>query len=99
MIMSHMDVDIRRFLDSQGRITQLSKKRVLRLAVLRYLAGKFETNKDYTEKEVNALCEKWHTFGDVFILRREMVDAHLLCREVDGSRYWRDVSKESPNGV
>lgn len=81
--------DISRFLDEYGRITHLSHKKNIRVATLYYLAEKFEANLDYTEKEVNAICEEWHTFGDYFILRREMIDNELLCRESNGSRYWK----------
>ncbi len=84
-------IDISRFLDTSGKITQLSQKQSVRVATLCYLAEKFEGNRDYTEKEVNSICEEWHTFGDYFILRRELVDHGLLCREPDGSRYWKPV--------
>ncbi len=82
-------IDITRFLDDLGKITQLSEKKKTRLAILTYLAEKFEINYNYTEKEVNAICDEWHTFGDFFVLRRELIDNELLCREPDGSRYWR----------
>jgi hypothetical protein len=83
------DIDIERFLDEKGRIIQLSQKREIRLAILRYLANRFEDNREYTEKEVNVICEEWHTFEDYFLLRRELIDNHLLRRKVDGSRYWK----------
>lgn len=82
-------IDIERFLDDSGKITQLSQKKKVRVEILRYLAEKFETNHNYTEKEVNAICEEWHTFKDYFILRRELIDNGLLCREPNGSRYWK----------
>lgn len=83
------EVKITQFLDEEGRITQLPRKQKPRAAVLEYLIGKFEPDCVYTEHEVNAICGQWHTFGDHFILRRELVDHHLLERERDGSRYWR----------
>ena len=61
-----------------------------KLAVLEYLAEKFDKDKDYTEKEVNHIIESWHTFGDYFLLRRGLVDYKLLCRTPDGSRYWQE---------
>ena len=82
-------VNISRFLDEAGRITQLPVRLKPRLALLAYLADKFEPDTSYTEHEVNALCNQWHTFGDFFLLRRELVDSGLLAREPDGSRYWR----------
>ena len=82
-------INIRPFLDGEGKITQLPKKEKVCVAVLAYLAEKFETGRDYTEREVNAVCDAWHTFGDYFLLRRELVDYGFLNRERDGSRYWR----------
>ncbi len=82
-------IEITRFLDGEGKIVKLPKRRDVRDAVLVYLAGKFEPDRIYTEREVNAVCEAWHTFGDYFLLRRELVDHGLLNRERDGSRYWR----------
>jgi hypothetical protein len=81
--------DIKRFLDDSGKITQLPQKNKLRFAILSYLAVQFEFERDYTEKEVNDICDEWHTFGDYFIIRRELVDNGLLCRALNGSRYWK----------
>ena len=89
------EIDIKRFLDESGKITQLPQKRTVRLAVLAYLAEKFETNRDYKEKEVNAVCDEWHTFNDFFILRRELVDSGLMCREPNGSRYWKPKTESN----
>ncbi len=68
-----------------------TQKKTYRIEVLSYLAEKFEVNRDYTEKEVNCICDEWHTFSDYFILRRELVDNGLLCREPSGSRYWKPL--------
>ncbi|WP_312197503.1 DUF2087 domain-containing protein [Anaerospora hongkongensis] len=82
-------INIARFLDNYGKITQLSQKNKFRVATLRYLVEKFESNRDYTEKEVNEICNEWHTFGDYFLLRRELIDNGLLCRELNCYRYWK----------
>lgn len=84
-----MDV-LERFLDEEGKIKQLPAKKEARHIVLAYLAEKFETDRDYSEKEVNAVIDSWHTFGDYFLLRRELIDSGLMRRERDGSRYWRE---------
>ncbi|MEA4973050.1 MAG: DUF2087 domain-containing protein [Candidatus Metalachnospira sp.] len=86
-------IDIKRFLDDSGKIMQLPQKQRTRIAVLSYLAEKFEENRDYTEKEVNAICDEWHTFGDYFVLRRELVDNGLIFREATGSRYWKEENR------
>ncbi|NLI21391.1 MAG: DUF2087 domain-containing protein [Clostridiales bacterium] len=77
------------FLTEDGRIKQLPKKRQARLAVLACLARRFEPGRIYSEKEVNLICDAGHTFGDCFLLRRELVDHGLLGRTPSGSRYWR----------
>lgn len=82
-------IKIRQFLDSAGKITQLPQKQKVKRPVLEYLAAKFEPDRIYSEREVNEICSQWHTFGDYFLMRRELVDYGLLCRERDGSHYWR----------
>ena len=86
---TEMEAEISRFLDEAGRITQLPRRQKPRRAVLEYLASKFERNVVYAEREVNAICDAWHVFGDYFLLRRELVESGLLGRERNGSRYWR----------
>jgi len=78
-----------RFLDGE-KIRQLPVKENHKQYVLNYLASKFEKGKDYTEGEVNAIIEEWHTFGDYFILRRELIDRQLLKRLPNGSKYWKE---------
>lgn len=87
---------IDRFLDESGRIVQLPRKQIPRRALLEYLAAKFEPDAVYTEHQVNAICEQWHTFGDYFLLRRELVDNGLLDRERNGAKYWRVMETPSP---
>lgn len=92
-------IKIAQFLDRSGKVMQLPKKQRTRRALLEYLAEKFEPNRRYTEREVNAVCNEWHTFGDCFLLRRELVDCGLLCRKRDGSQYWKmptDVRSAEP---
>lgn len=84
--------DITRFLDEDGKLLTFPKKRAARDAILAYLADKFEFGRDYREREVNAILDSWHTFGDFFLLRRELIEAGLLCRERNGSRYWRPAA-------
>ena len=60
------------FLDDDGRLTCLPQKHAVRRALLALLAEKFAPGQDYTEKQVNAICDAWHTFGDYFVLRRRV---------------------------
>lgn len=86
---------IKNFLDDSGKIAKMPKNKKKRYAILEYLTEKFEYDCYYTEQDVNDICSKWHTFGDYFLLRRELIDYGLLCREKDGSRYWRKVDDKS----
>ena len=89
--------DISRFIDNEGKIIKLPQRRPVRAAILAYLADHFAPDRSYTEREVNAICDEWHTFGDYFLLRRELVESGLLARERDGSRYWRVQAAEAEN--
>jgi aminoglycoside phosphotransferase (APT) family kinase protein len=82
--------DIARFMDDKGRVKTWPGKKEMKLEVLKYISEKFEKGRFYTEKEVNAIIEDWHTFGDYFLLRRGMVDYDLLSRTNSGSRYWKE---------
>lgn len=81
-------LSLRRFLDAQSRLTVWPAKRDDRELVLRYLASKFETERVYTEREVNEIINRWHAYRDHATLRRELYDNHLLNRTSDGARYW-----------
>ena len=84
----HPDGTIRTIPSSR---TQAERFRIL----LDYLAASFKIHIIYTEKEVNAILHRFH--ADVAGLRRDLIEASLLGRERDGSRYWRiekgEVSK------
>jgi hypothetical protein len=53
------------------------------------LASLFEYEREYTEREVNELLKRWHTYHAHATLRRALYDARLLDRMPDGARYWR----------
>lgn len=75
------------FLDREGRLRHWPTRPAKRRLALRYLAKKFEPERNYTERDVNELLTAWHTFGDHALLRRDLCDAGLLTRNADGSRY------------
>jgi hypothetical protein len=81
--------DVQRLLDRQQRLRTWPAKAAGRRLALEYLAGKFEPERHYTEREVNEVLEAWHTFGDHSLLRRALCDAGFLDRLPDGSRYWK----------
>ena len=82
------NINISVFLDDSGRIVRIPAPNRTKVPVLAYLAGKFEKERIYNEKEVNEIINAWHTFGDYFILRRLLIDYKFLERTPDGARYW-----------
>ena len=79
--------DLKNCLDEQGRVKVWPKKHARKDAVIHYLAEKFEYNRVYTEKEVNAILDQWHTFTDYFLLRRSLIEYNLLSRDAYGREY------------
>ncbi len=79
--------ELRGFLDEVGRLTQYPARRKKKNLAVAYLAQKFEMGKVYSEKEVNELLLRWHTFGDPATLRRELFDLYFLDRTPDGREY------------
>ncbi len=84
-------LDLKPFLDEEGRLTSLPAKHRKKLIALWYLAGKLETERQYTEPEINELLDKWTTFHDHATLRRELYNKHLLNRTLDCKRYWKET--------
>lgn len=74
-------------LNPDSTIKQLPPQPAKLKVILAYLVQAFTPGLDYTEKEVNTILRRFHI--DVSGLRRDLVDAGMLARERDGSRYWR----------
>jgi hypothetical protein len=83
-----MSKTILAFLDEAGRVTRWPKKKAEKLIVLEYLQGKFLRDREYTEKEINALLDEWHRFHDFALLRRELYVNSLVDRTPDCRKYW-----------
>lgn len=86
--------ELRQFLDDEGRLTKIPVKRKKKLAFLSLLAPRFETGRTYTEKEINAVINEHHTFGDPVTFRRELIEHGILSRDRAGTEYRR--SEELP---
>lgn len=76
------------YLDDAGRVEVYPSKSRTKLIVLRYLATKFDADRQYSEAEVNELLRAQHTFEDWALLRRDLFENGLLRRNRDGSVYW-----------
>ena len=57
--------------------------------VIEWLSKKFESEKQYSEKEINQIIKEHHSFDDIALLRRELISKKFLGRKKDGSMYWK----------
>jgi hypothetical protein len=73
------------FLMADGRLSTIPTKRSKLLVVLDHLSQSFEPGRQYPEKEVNEILERFHP--DYAALRRYLVEDQFLTREE--SVYWR----------
>ncbi|HEY4515271.1 MAG TPA: DUF2087 domain-containing protein [Candidatus Paceibacterota bacterium] len=85
------DPDLKNYLNHNDQLKIWPAKRQSQISVLIYLAEQFEDGKVYQEKEVNDILNKFHTFGDPALLRRELYEKKLLERKFDGSEYWKSI--------
>ncbi len=82
---------LRGYLSRDGRIVQWPSRKsrgAMRAHVLEFLSQKFERGRRYKEREVNEILNRFHTFDDAALLRRELFDQGFMGREPDGSAYW-----------
>jgi hypothetical protein len=73
-------------LNADGSIRHIPAPPKLQI-ILDYLIDFFEFDKNYTEKEINQIIKRFNE--DTAGLRRDLIEANMLARESDGSRYWR----------
>lgn len=86
--LENVKLEIKRYLDDEDRLNLFPAKRKNKVLTLMYLSSKFNPGITYTEKEVNEIIERHHTFQDKWLLRRELIDKGFLERLTDGSEYW-----------
>lgn len=82
-----------RLFDADGRIVRWPTRRNQQLLCLWVLWSRIPAGDVFTEKQVNALLNRWHQFGDYALLRRELVDLGLMRRTPDGREYARIEQK------
>ena len=76
-------------INHKGQVIRWPKKPSYKSIAIESLSNKFEFNKVYSEKEVNSIIDKHHTFNDIPLLRRELVSRKFLSRTDNGSEYRR----------
>jgi hypothetical protein len=90
--LSAADKKVLRDYTVNGRLKQLPTKMKKWLAVLRWLATRFEPDTRYTEPEVNAILTEVHP--DYATLRRYLVEQGFMRRERGGGKYWLAPEEE-----
>jgi len=93
---NEIKVQLKNYIDGDGKLKQMPKKRALQVPALFYLASKFEAEKQYAEREINEIITRWHTFGDTPMLRRFLYQTGFLDRREDGSVYWLKDPQPKP---
>lgn len=78
-----------RFFDAQGRLIRWPGKYSQRMLCLWIIWARIPARTTYTEKEISALLNVLHLFGDHALLRRELVNNHMMKRTPDGRQYKR----------
>ncbi len=81
-------VELRRFMNRDGQLTQFPTRERDRHLVLRHIAARLTANQIYTEREINERIQSAIAFDDFVTIRRSLFNAGYIGREKDGSRYW-----------
>ena len=79
--------------DDGRRLVRLPNKFSVQQMVMWALWTHFAARRTYTEKQVNAVLNAHHSFGDPATLRRELVNMKLLARKPDCSEYWKEARR------
>ena len=68
------------------RLKTFPKKQKHKLVILKEIAARFDSHRQYTEKEVNTILEG--IYPDYVTIRRYLIDYCFFDRKPDGSAYW-----------
>lgn len=74
------------FTDAEGRITAFPSQHKKYMVLVRHTLQAFEAGAEYNEAQINERLARFNE--DTARLRRSLVDAGLMGRDRDGSRYW-----------
>lgn len=89
------DRALRQF-DDAGRLMRWPTKFAVQRYAIWALWMHFDMKRPYTEREVNAILQRQHLFGDHCTLRRELVTMKLLERTPDGAVYRKMAARPEP---
>ena len=66
--------ELKNFVDDAGRLKQWPGKQKLQLAAMPVFAQGIPSGQRFTEREINELLNKLHTFADAALIRRFLCD-------------------------
>lgn len=78
-----------RHFDDKGSLIRWPAKTVMQYLCVSALWARLPKGQVMTERQISALLNGWHSFGDAAILRRTMVERKRLSRTPDGREYLR----------
>jgi len=81
--------------DDWGRLARWPHKFSVQRLAMWALWARFDSGRQYTEREVNEILKAWTTYGDHVTPRRELVEMGLLARKSDCSAYWKEPQRAS----
>jgi hypothetical protein len=84
---------LQKLLNEEGQVVRWPSKPKEKTLVIEYLATKFSRDEEYSEHDVNETLQRWHTFSDWALLRRELFERGFLGRDKNGSSYWRTAKE------
>jgi hypothetical protein len=88
-----------RYFDAEGRLVRWPSKAGHREPCLWVLWSRVPSAKVFDERQIDALLQANHLFGDHCLLRRELFERGLLTRTQDGREYRRLERKPPPEAL
>lgn len=86
---------VSRYFDADGRMRSWPSRLNLQSLCFWVMWSRVPAAAVFSEREISAMLQGWHLFGDHALLRRGMVDGKLLSRTQDGREY-RRVERQPP---
>lgn len=81
--------------DAEGRLLRWPARRAQQVLALWVIWARLPRGESMTERQVGARIAALHLFGDIALLRRDLVDSGLMTRTRDGRDY-RRVDRDPP---
>ena len=84
---------VARYFDAEGRMASWPARQAHQELCYWVMWSRLPAGAVFTEREISARLNGWHTFGDAALLRRGMYELRLVSRTQDGREYRRIEQK------